>query len=73
MNGWRNEQIDEQMDDVVKCEKQSFMSTFNVEKPTNCGSSWNDYESWWMKWCEIEWNIVYGSEEFCHIAMSFRA
>jgi hypothetical protein len=25
MNGWRNGQIDEQMDDVVKCEKHSFI------------------------------------------------
>ncbi len=46
--------------------------TLNVEKPNNCGPSWNVYESWWMKWCEIEWNIVYGSQEFGNI-MSFRA
>jgi hypothetical protein len=34
-------------------------------KANNCGSLWNVCESWWMKWCEIEWNVVYGSEEFC--------
>jgi hypothetical protein len=64
INGSRKGQIDEQMDCGWMWENTHLL-TLNVEKPNNCGSLWNVCESWWMKWCEIEWNVVYGSEEFC--------
>jgi hypothetical protein len=51
--------------------RNTHLVTFNMEKLNNCGTSWHVYGSWWMKWCEIEWNIVYENEEFYNI-MSFK-